>query len=335
MFKILTSIKKIFVHLRSSLKFVLILLIPALAIIGIISAFYKPTYSVTIDGEFIGYTDDKNGLQQTINEYIESGDAQNVAFIDIQTLPEYSLCFVKREQVEDTNQILEKIKASGTTYYEYYAIVEEDEEKYYVSTKEEAEAAINQLKEKNSNNIDDLSYTQKYGTELVAFSDQDTIVAGLYEKKPVYYSSGSTGSYTVASAKIDLAQYGVTLVQPITSGYTITSRFGTRRSGNHSGLDIAAPTGTVYRAAAGGTVTFAGWSTTGYGYCIKISHGNGVETLYAHSSQLYVSVGQTVAQGEAIGAVGSTGWSTGPHLHFEVRVNGAVYNPQYYLYSGQ
>ena len=334
-FKILTSIKKIFVHLRSSLKFVLILLIPALAIIGIISAFYKPTYSVTIDGEFIGYTDDKNGLQQTINEYIESGDAQNVAFIDIQTLPEYSLCFVKREQVEDTNQILEKIKASGTTYYEYYAIVEEDEEKYYVSTKEEAEAAINQLKEKDSNNIDDISYTQKYGTELVAFSDQDTIVAGLYEKKPVYYSSGSTGSYTVASAKIDLAQYGVTLVQPITSGYTITSRFGTRRSGNHSGLDIAAPTGTVYRAAAGGTVTFAGWSTTGYGYCIKISHGNGVETLYAHSSQLYVSVGQTVAQGEAIGAVGSTGLSTGPHLHFEVRVNGAVYNPQYYLYSGQ
>ena len=211
-------------------------------------------------------------------------------------------------------------------------------DKKYESNDDEDQAVeeqINQLKEKDSNNIDDISYTQKYGTELVAFSDQDTIVAGLYEKKPVYYSSGSTGSYTVASAKIDLAQYGVTLVQPITSGYTITSRFGTRRSGNHSGLDIAAPTGTVYRAAAGGTVTFAGWSTTGYGYCIKISHGNGVETLYAHSSQLYVSVGQTVAQGEAIGAVGSTGWSTGPHLHFEVRVNGAVYNPQYYLYSGQ
>jgi len=322
-FKILTSIKKLFVHLRSSLKFVLILLIPTLIITGILLSFYKPTYSVTIDGEFIGYTDDKNGLQKTINEYMESGDLQNVAFIDIQTLPEYSLCFVKREQVEDSNQILERIKSSGTTYYEYYAILDDDEEKYYVATKEEAEAAIDKLKKKDSNNIDDLSYIQKYGTELAEFSDEDTIVAGLYEKKPVRYSSGSTGRYTVASAKVDLSQYGVTLTKPISSGYTITSRFGPRSSGNHSGLDIAAPLGTV---------TFAGWSNSGYGYCIKISHGNGVETLYAHSSKLYVTVGQTVAQGEAIGEVGSTGWSTGPHLHFEVRVNGAVYNPQYYLY---
>lgn len=334
MFKILTSIKKLFVHLRSSLKFVLILLIPTLAVAGVISAFYKTTYSVTLNGEFIGYTDDKNGLQKTINEYMENGDSQNIAFIDIQTLPEYSLCFVKRNKVENTNQIIEKIKTLGTTYYEYYALIDEGEKKYYVATKAEAEAAIEELKAKNSNNIDKLSYTREYNTELVEFSAQDTIVAGLYEKKPVYRARGSsTGGYTIASGKVDLSAYGVTLVHPITSGYTITSRFGPRSSGNHSGLDIAAPTGTVYHATEGGTVTFSGWSNTGYGWCIKINHGNGVETLYAHSSKLYVSVGQTVAQGEAIGEVGSTGWSTGPHLHLEIRVNGAVYNPQYYLYN--
>ena len=322
-----------FVHLRSSLKLVLILLIPTLVVAGVISAFYKTTYSVTLNGEFIGYTDDKNGLQKTINEYMETGDAQNIAFIDIETLPEYSLCFVKRDKVENTNQIIDKIKTLGTTYYQYYAVIDDNEEKYYVGTKEEAESAIDALKEKNSKNKDELSYTKVYNTELVAFSDKDTIVAGLYEKRPVRASGSSTGSYTVASGSVNLSQYGVSLVHPITSGYTITSRFGPRSSGNHSGLDIAAPLGTVYRAAEGGTVTFAGWSNTGYGWCIKISHGNGVETLYAHSSALYVSVGQTVAQGEAIGEVGSTGWSTGPHLHFEIRVNGAVYNPQYYLYN--
>jgi len=322
----------VFIHLRGSLKFLLIILIPTLIVGGIISAFYKPTYSVTIGGEFIGYTDDKNGLQKTINEYMESGDDQNVAFIDINALPEYSLCFVKREKVEDTEQILEKIKSSGTTYYEYYAIINKGEETHYVATKEEAEQVINKLKEKDSNNIDDISYTQKYNTELQAFSDQDTIVTALYKKKPRIYSTGGTGVTTVASAKVDLTQYGVNLIKPINSGYTITSRFGLRRSGNHKGLDIAAPTGTPYRAAEAGTVTYSGWSNTGYGYCIKIAHGNGVETLYAHSSALHVSVGQTVSQGEVIGLVGSTGWSTGPHLHFEIRVNGAVYNPQYYIY---
>lgn len=320
------------IHLRGSLKFLLIALIPTLIVGGIISAIYKPTYSVTINGEFIGYTDDKNGLQKTINEYMESGDDQNVAFIDIDSLPEYSLCFVKREKVENTDEILNKIKSSGTTYYEYYAIINKDEEKYYVATKEEAEQVINKLKEKDSNNIDDISYTQKYNTELQEFSDQDTIVTALYKKKPIIYSTGGTGIARVASAKVDLSQYGVSLIKPIDSGYTITSRFGMRASGNHKGLDIAAPTGTPYKAAESGTVTFAGWSTTGYGNCIKISHGNGVETLYAHSSAIYVSVGQTVSQGEVIGLVGSTGWSTGPHLHLEIRVNGAAYNPQYYLY---
>ena len=69
-----------------------------------------------------------------------------------------------------------------------------------------------------------------------------------------------------------------------------------------------------------------------YGYMIKVSHGNGVETVYAHCSKLLVSKGQTVSQGQVIAKIGSTGYSTGPHLHFEVRVNGTLYNPQNYVY---
>lgn len=329
MFNILKTIKNIFIHIRSSLKLILAIVIPAILIIGIISIFYKPTYAVTLNGEFIGYTKDKNELQKSINEYMNGLEAQNVAFVDIEILPEYSLCFVKRESEDNTDAIFEKVKTQGITYYEYYAIMLEDEEKYYVSSKEEAEAAIDTLKEKNSSNIKDIAYTQVYDTELKDYSDKDTIVAGLYKKKIIYYDDSATYGNGITTAKLDL---GISLAKPIASGYTITSRFGTRSSGMHKGLDIASPTGTAIQAAAAGTVTFSGWSNTGYGYCTIISHGNGVDTLYGHCSQLYTSVGQYVAQGETIGAVGSTGNSTGPHLHLEIRVNGTRVNPQYYLY---
>ena len=326
MFKILKSIKNIFIHIRSSLKVILMVIVAAILITGIISIFYKPTYEVTLNGEFIGYTSDKNELQKNINEFMKGKEEQSIAFIDIAALPEYSLCFVKRNSKDNTEEIYNKVISQGTTYYEYYAIMLEDEEKFYVATKDDAENIINTLDNKDSNNIDDISYMQIYNTEPQEYTDQDTVVDELYEKKKVYVYSGY---YTIASAKIDL---GINLVKPVKSGYTITSRFGTRSSGMHKGLDVAAPTGTPIYAAAAGTVTSAGWSNLGYGYCIEISHGNGVNTLYAHCSELYVSAGQYVAQGEYIAAVGSTGWSTGPHLHLEIRINGVAYNPQNYLY---
>jgi len=100
----------------------------------------------------------------------------------------------------------------------------------------------------------------------------------------------------------------------------------------HQGLDIATAAGTPIAAAASGTVTFAGWNGSGYGYMVKIDHGNGVSTLYAHmASQPWVSVGQWVEQGQHIGLIGTTGASTGPHLHFAVQVNGVWENPENYL----
>ena len=103
------------------------------------------------------------------------------------------------------------------------------------------------------------------------------------------------------------------------------------RSSAHTGLDIATSTGTPVAAAASGTVTFAGWKGS-YGNLMVITHSNGVQTYYGHCSKLYVSAGTTVSQGQTIAAVGSTGNSTGPHLHLEVRVNGVAYNPQNYVY---
>jgi murein DD-endopeptidase MepM/ murein hydrolase activator NlpD len=111
---------------------------------------------------------------------------------------------------------------------------------------------------------------------------------------------------------------------PITSGY------GMRWGRLHAGIDIGAGFGTPIRAAAAGTVTYAGW-LGGYGNLIVVDHGGGLSTAYAHQQRIYVGVGASVAQGEVLGEVGSTGCSFGPHLHFEVRVNGTAVDPLGYL----
>lgn len=99
----------------------------------------------------------------------------------------------------------------------------------------------------------------------------------------------------------------------------------------HRAIDVGAPTGSALLAADGGFVSFAGWTDVGYGYLIVIDHANGFATYYAHLSNIYVYEGQAIERGQVIGAVGSTGWSTGPHLHFEVRYYGTQQNPRAYL----
>lgn len=125
---------------------------------------------------------------------------------------------------------------------------------------------------------------------------------------------------------------------PIGAGWesVVTSEFGNRRDPftgerrGHTGMDLAVPTGTPIRAALPGTVTVSQYNSS-YGYYVMIDHGSGLSTLYGHNSQLLAQVWQTVEAGDVIALSGSTGRSTGPHLHFEVRVNGERTDPRYYL----
>jgi murein DD-endopeptidase MepM/ murein hydrolase activator NlpD len=118
------------------------------------------------------------------------------------------------------------------------------------------------------------------------------------------------------------------LVWPVSG--PVTSSFGWRWGRMHEGIDIGVGTGTPIHAAASGTVIYCGWES-GYGNLTVIDHGGNLATAYGHQSSISVACGQQVAQGQVIGAVGSTGHSTGPHLHFEVRVNGAPVDPLGYL----
>ena len=329
--------RKLLIHARRSIKLIILISLAVLLILACIASFYKISYSVTINGKMVGYTDNKSKLQTEINDYIEKGESENTAFVQVESLPEYKVCLLKRDVQASDEDIFNTIKSAGTTYYRYYSINENDEEKLYVANFTEAEDIINQLKEKNSKNMDNITISEKYETQMQDFTTVEDAVSNLYVQKPqvtvAKTKTTSVGSVntatTIAGGKVSL---GISLTRPVSG--IISSRFGVRssiRSSAHTGLDIATSTGTPVLAAASGTVTFSGRKGS-YGNLLVITHSNGVQTYYGHCSKLYVSAGTTVTQGQTVAAVGSTGNSTGPHLHFEIRVNGVAYNPQNYLY---
>ena len=342
--------KNVLIKIRSWIKLCILISIATFIIAGVVAFVFKPKYSVTLDGELIGYCSQKSKLQSKIDEYIEkgNGDNSNLAFVQVDSMPQYKMCLLKRNVETNDEEIFAKITGSGTSYYKYFAILEDSEEKAYVSDFATAEAIIEGLKEKDSENIDNLIIKEKYETELKEFITKEDAIASLYKEKPVEEkpvkvastkttsrasSSGNSGAFSTSrNMSQSSVSLGVSLIKPVTG--TLSSRFGASsriRSGAHTGLDIATSAGTPIKAAASGTVTFAGWKGS-YGNLLVITHSNGVQTYYGHCSKLYASAGQSVSQGQTVAAVGSTGNSTGPHLHFEIRVNGVAYNPQRYVY---
>ncbi len=341
-------LKKVMIHTKRSIKVIILFAISIFLIVGAIAFLYKPTYSVFINGEQIGYTENKSELQNKINNYIENGEEenQNIAFVQVDNLPKYQLCLLKKDITPNDEEIFEKVKEQGIPYYRYYAILDNNEEKIYVSTFEEAENVVQGLKDKKSNNTEKISIVEKYEQNLAEITTTEDAISKLYVAPPVqkvsvsskktsnttkYVSSGTySNASTISTAKVDL---GISFIKPVSG--IISSRYGSAESvrnfRTHAGLDIAAAAGTPILAAAAGTVTYSGWMS-GYGNFLIVTHANGVQTCYGHCSKLYVSAGASVSQGQQIAAVGSTGNSTGPHLHLEIRKNGVKYNPQLYIY---
>ena len=159
------------------------------------------------------------------------------------------------------------------------------------------------------------------------------------EQEAIQESAAIQAASAAIAAKIQAADGGSsngTAASPSAAGFIwpvsgpITSPFGMRWGTLHPGIDIGVPTGTPIHAAAAGTVIYCGWEE-GYGNLVVIDHHNGLATAYGHQSRIASSCGQNVAQGEVIGYSGCTGFCTGPHVHFEVRVNGTPVDPLGYL----
>ena len=158
---------------------------------------------------------------------------------------------------------------------------------------------------------------EEYLREVEALAAQSAALAATI--RSAQEGAGSTGTGQPSAAGLIWPCDGV-----------VVSGFGMRWGRMHEGIDIGCAYGAANRAAAGGTVIYSGW-LGGYGNLVVIDHGDGLSTAYAHASTLLVGVGQPVSQGETVSLVGSTGNSSGPHLHFEVRVNGQAVDPLLYL----
>ena len=287
-------------------------------IIAIILIKYKPVYEVKISGEEVGYIQNKDALEESVKESILTANTnKNIDSITITQNPEYELKLINRTQETNEEEIINKIEKNVEITYKYYEIALNNETVEQVNTVEEAENLINTIKEEENEDevkVKDVEIAKK------EIEDKITKIEEEKERKEQEEKMPSVNGIKLAVLPVN----GI-----ITSRYGVSSNI---RKSTHTGLDIAAPSGTAIKVVSDGTVIFASYNGS-YGNLVKVDHGNGIETWYAHTSKMYVSVGQKVSAGDVIAAVGSTGNSTGAHLHLEIRINGQHVNPQNYLYK--
>ena len=329
-------------YTKEILKYFNIVIIGIGFIIAIILIKYKPIYKVTISGEEIGYVQNKKEFKESLKTSLIE-ENKNVDNIELKSDPEYELKLVNRETKTNEEQIASKIEEDAIITYKYYDIALNNETIETVNTIEEAEEIVNQAKNENTEQELDLSILEKYTqnkdeVKVAEIEVAKTDVNNKITETLVKQEAEKQAEEAAKKAQEELDAMpeinGIKIATKPISG-TITSRYGESsrlRKSTHTGLDISATTGTDIKAVASGTVTCAKYSGS-YGNLVKIDHGNGVETWYGHTSKMYVKVGQEVKAGDVIAAVGSTGNSTGPHLHLEIRINGTHVNPQKYLYN--
>lgn len=321
--------RKIKYYTKEACKLFSIMAVALGLIIAIILLKYKPTYIVTIAGQEVGYVKNETELDTKIQEEIIEMEGKNIDFVSLDEMPNYELKLVSRTQETNEEEIILALKENAKIMYKYYAVILNNETVGLVDNLEEAEQSVNKIKEANKNKSIklDLAITTNYTENIneVTLESVQVAEAKVEEKVKALIKQDEKTRKPIIN--------GILLAVTPVKG-NITSRFGhvsSIRSGAHTGTDIACPQGTPIKAVASGTVIFAERSGS-YGNLIKVSHGNGVETWYAHCTDLYGTVGQEVKAGEVIATVGSTGNSTGNHLHLEIRVNGSAINPQKYLY---
>lgn len=305
-------------------------------IIAIVLIKYKPMYKVSVSGKDLGYVRNKEAFEERLKESVIEKEEKNVDSIDMKVTPEYNFKFVNRTTKTNEEEIMATVEKEVDIMYKYYDIALKNEVIDSVDTIEEAEELVNKVKEENQGKDLDLSIIEKYTENVEEIQTKDVTIAKNNIQTRVAQKLEEQQKQKEEQERINRMPEinGIKLAYLPVSG-TISSRYGVSsriRSSNHTGLDISAPYGSKIQVVASGTITHASYNGS-YGNLVKVNHGNGLETWYAHTRKMYVSVGQKVNAGEVIAEVGSTGNSTGPHLHLEIRINGNHVNPQNYLYK--
>ncbi len=277
-------------------------------------------YYLMLDGEVLVCADEAETLTGLVDELAQEYITEYTVSCTLEDPDRLTLC----RGLVRTNTSTDLIQAAETLSETLVFQTEEREVREAVVPYEKVTQA------------DDTLYEDEV---IVTTEGQD----GLAEQTWIsYYVNGelqrseAAGVEVIIPAVAEVTTYGTKerpeYIWPVEG--QVSSEFGLRNisvgSSNHKGIDIACSTGTDVLAAKAGTVIFAGWSN-GYGYLVQIEHEDGAVTYYGHNSSLLVSAGDEVEQGDVIALAGSTGRSTGPHCHFEIRIDGTPVNPRDYL----
>lgn len=303
----------------STLKFILFTVVSILMIFSAVYFTvlntYKPAVKAYINGEFIGYFSNEQQFDEVYNDLVtEKQNIDENVKVYLESEPTFEQSYIRDSLLEEQN-VYTNLRAEIKTEYTIYELTVDGEQQMVFTSEDQADQYVEKLKAEVSDINADVNVQKVSELGDVTLTERaDTILADIVDRnKPVETVAtpvDGTAVWPTVSRRINCDYWGY---------------YG------HNGVDIGGASGADIYAYMAGTVIFSGWDSTGYGYCVKINHGNGLVAIYAHCSALYVSAGQQVSAGQTIAGVGQTGWATGNHLHFETRVNGVPVNPWTYL----
>lgn len=297
---------------------------------------YKPVEKAYINGKFIGYFSSEQQFDEVFNDLVSEKqkiDPNVKVYLDNE--PTFETSYIRDSLLAEQN-VYTNLRAEIKTEYTIYDVAVDGENKMTFNTQDEANKYANDLKKEVSKLNVEIK-TQKVAElgEMTTTERADSILKDIVDRnKPVETPKVTVTRKKTYTNKTAVVATGATSVQATGSGVwpTVSRNISCHYMGysGHTGTDITGQIGTPIYAYRSGIVTFAGWGT-GYGNHVKIDHGNGITTLYAHCSILNVTVGQQVTEGQMIARIGMTGYTTGPHVHFEVRINGVPVNAYPYI----
>lgn len=285
---------------------------------------------VSVDGTLINIVEDGRALQERLDQTLaayDDGTHERVELVhDIQQIP--GIYFTN--SVQDTTMVLQSLEYGGILSVRAIDLVEYDEVIEYTTEEQESDEYYEGTRRTIQRGQDGMQHVLAEQTsvdgnvisvtpvETTVTTEMQPEIIAIGTKEPPYNMTTAEGGTIVGSGS---------MIFPVPELKYITTQFG---QGGHRGMDLCAPQGSPILAADGGVVVEAGWHGS-WGNYIRIDHGNGYTTLYAHCNELFVGAGAAVARGQQIATVGSTGYSTGFHCHFEVTVNGSLTNPAPYI----
>lgn len=295
----------------------------------------------------MGLVSDKDKFEKDIKDTLEDVH-EPVVSATLAEKPRYSLRLVDKEDIDvDDDYVFAKIEEKIEKKYRYYNLKEDDKLLAKVSTKEEKDKLIEELKK--DKNVKDIKVEEE--------ETKENYIISYEEAKQLAFSTAENieNDKKEKDAKIKIEKRNTNIIKNIRKGGTVSTSSSSNASAmlgslsfrrplnssrisagylgypGHRGIDFPSPQGTPVMAAEAGTVTTVLYSNKSYGNRVIIDHGNGISTLYGHNSTISVSLGQRVSKGQTIAGVGSTGRSTGNHVHFEIRINGKPINPTSYV----